>query len=285
MTEVTKLTTFKNVISIPNFITYLKTATSDIVVPEAGLISANLTTNGSKETWFYKSSVLQAAPDSQGTCIIELDETDDSAILAIVNANPGYIWNVTQNEVVYCRSANTTTGEISCVRGLFGTTAGTWAISDVIKYLNIITLSTYVAHVVGEWTATLATNSATDDVLTVICGGVTKTYKAVESEPGDGEYVPGVDIAATCAILAPLIGADFTASLASVTAIATGFVMVQGDDVTKEPTSIAFAGGDTGEISLKEDVEPVAESGIGGKGIGVYEPMPGFGIGQAIITP
>ena len=105
MAEVTKLTTFKNVVSIPNFITYLKTATSDIVVPEAGLISANLTTNGSKETWFYKSSVLQAAPDAQGTCIIELDETDDSAILAIINANPGYIWNVTQNEVVYCRSA------------------------------------------------------------------------------------------------------------------------------------------------------------------------------------
>ena len=59
MAEVTKLTTFKNVVSIPNFITYLKTATSDIVVP-AKLISANLTTNGSKETWFYKSSVLQA---------------------------------------------------------------------------------------------------------------------------------------------------------------------------------------------------------------------------------
>ena len=32
MAEVTKLTTFKNVVSIPNFITYLKTATSDIVV-------------------------------------------------------------------------------------------------------------------------------------------------------------------------------------------------------------------------------------------------------------
>ena len=285
MTEVTKLTTFKNVISIPNFITYLKTATSDIVVPEAGLISANLTTNGSKETWFYKSSVLQAAPDSQGTCIIELDETDDSAILAIINANPGYIWNVTQNEVVYCRSANTTTGEISCVRGLFGTSVGTWAVSDVVKFMNIVTLSTYVAMTPGVWTATMTVNPVATDVLTVTCGGITKTYTAVAADPADGEFVPGGTILATCALLAPMIEADYTSCLASVTATTDGFTLTQGDNYTLEPTVIEFASGDDGAIAFTEDTEPVAPTGIAGKGIGIYEPMPGFGIGQAIITP
>ena len=285
MAEVTKLTTFKNVVSIPNFITYLKSATDDIVVPEAGLIAANLTTNGSQETWAYKGSVLQAAPVAQGTCIIKLHATTDSAILAIINANPGYVWNVTQNEVIYCRGANTTSGEISCVRGLFGTAVGTWAISDVIKYMNTISLSAYVPMVHGEWTATMTFNPVATDVLTVTCGGVTKTYTAVSADPDTGEFVPGADIAATCALLAPMIAVDFVASLASVTASATGFVMIQANNYALEPTVIEFAVGNTGAISFAEDEEPVAATGIGGRGIGVYEPMPGFGIGQAIITP
>ena len=55
----------------------------------------------------------------------------------------------------------------------------------------------------GEWTATMTFNPVATDVLTVTCGGVTKTYTAVSTDPDTGEFVPGADIKATCALLAP----------------------------------------------------------------------------------
>ena len=42
MAEVTKLTTFKDVVSVPSFITYVKTTAADeIVFPEHGVASGN----------------------------------------------------------------------------------------------------------------------------------------------------------------------------------------------------------------------------------------------------
>ena len=66
MTEVTKLTTFKDVVSVPSFITYVKaTAADEIVFPEHGVASAILTTNGTLEAWAYKSVTIANAVTSQ----------------------------------------------------------------------------------------------------------------------------------------------------------------------------------------------------------------------------
>ena len=138
-----------------------------------------------------KAQSYRPRPDSQGTCIIELDETDDSAILAIINANPGYIWNVTQNEVVYCRSANTTTGEISCVRGLFGTSVGIGP-SRRLNSMNIVTLSTYVPMCIGEFGLRHdSTQSATRCPHLLLVVESPRLYCGSGQTQDTGEFVPG----------------------------------------------------------------------------------------------
>ncbi|MFA7255957.1 MAG: hypothetical protein WC047_00065 [Kiritimatiellales bacterium] len=75
--------------------------------------------------------------------------------------------------------------------------------AGVITYLECAPATTPVA---GEKDFTIATNAVATDTLTI--GGV--EFTAVASEPTAVQFVPGVDAAATAAVLAPILAANAT---------------------------------------------------------------------------
>lgn len=136
MAEVTKLKTFKNVVPITTWVTYVKASTEDeLVVPEYGVSDAVLTTNGQPEGWMFKEVSIASAITSQDKGVIKFGGAD-----ATLFANGGYVWNITQDEVVLIRSVGED-GSVSMSRGLFGTPVTTWAQNDECLLLRVLVLA------------------------------------------------------------------------------------------------------------------------------------------------
>lgn len=148
MAEVTKLTTFKDVVSVPSFITYVKTTAADeIVFPEHGVASAILTTNGTLEAWAYKKATIANAVTSQTAGTIVLNAADSAKF-----AQLGYVWNVTKDEIVLVASVSSTT--VNVRRALFGTAQTVWAINDVCVLLKVLVTDSTGSHTgkgIGEY--------------------------------------------------------------------------------------------------------------------------------------
>lgn len=138
MAEVTKLKTFKNVIPITSWLTFTKAAqNNEVVVPEHGVSDAVLTVNGGQESWTFKTVTITTAITSQDNGKVVFGDDDDAALFE----NGGYVWNVTQGEIVLVRPVASDDVTVPMSRGLFGTPITTWAQNDSCILLKVLVLT------------------------------------------------------------------------------------------------------------------------------------------------
>lgn len=138
MAEVTKLKTFKNVVPITSWVTYSKAAQNDeVTVPEYGVSDISISTNGAEETWIYKTVDIDAAITAQDKGYITFGSEADAELFAV----GGYVWNVTQGEIVLARPVAADGVTVPMSRGLFGTQVTTWTQNDHCLLLKVIVLT------------------------------------------------------------------------------------------------------------------------------------------------
>ena len=150
MAEVTKLKTFLNVVPITSWLTYTKAAQNDeVVVPEHGVSSIAVSTNGAEETWIYKTVDIATAIAAQDKGYITFGSEADAELFAV----GGYVWNVTQGEIVLVRPVAADGVTVPMSRGLFGTPITTWTQNDNCLLMKVIVLtSQQVGPGLGEYT-------------------------------------------------------------------------------------------------------------------------------------
>lgn len=146
MAEATNIKTFKNIPVVSNWITFTKaTADDTLTVPEYGVSSAKLMVNGAEETIEYGTHTLTGAPTAQDDNSLTLVAADATALSV-----GGYVWNVTNGEIVLVRDVDGTKVYVS--RALFGTDKETWEDDDVCLLLRVIVLAgASVGKGIGEY--------------------------------------------------------------------------------------------------------------------------------------
>lgn len=287
MTEVTKRTTFKDVVPISSFITYVKHQSNDEIILNwfNGVTNIRLATNGHPESVSYKSLVIQTGIKSQSDKHIELDDTLDAEILYYFNKAHGYVWNETKNEVVRARVTNTENGYVSLDRGLFGTKYAIWEASDVLLFLNVLTLGAVTITAEGEWNLRISRNPSPGDILSFTYGGRTTKYTLVDDNPSDNEILIGDSLDVTSENIANKLDMDYTDYTHAIVSDMAGVItIVQGDYAGYVLGSVTLEGEAEGALTVETIVYP-RYSGFLGSGMGTVDMIPDIGIGQKLISP
>lgn len=281
-----KGTTFKDVVPISSYISYVKHHSNDEIICDwvNGVTNIKLSTDGTPESYKYKSLVIQVMPVAQDRWSIHLDSEYDASILYYAHTAHGYVWNVTKNEIVKVRDCNTSTGTISLVRGLFGTNMSEWEMSDVVSFLNVIVLGPVTITDEGEWRLTLNNNPNPGDVLKFTYGGRTTDYTFVTDYENDNDILIGEDIDTTAEFIAEKLDRDYSDYTSSITSNMGGQITIIQGDYAGYVLGNASVEGDDDVITIETIVEPTYTGSLG-CGIGSVDKIPDSGIGQKLITP
>ena len=279
-------TTFKNVVPISTFVSYVKHHSNEEIVFDwvNGVTNIKLSTNGTPESYKYKPLVIQTQPVSQDDWSITFDSEYDASILTYFNRAHGYVWNVTKNEIVRVRSADTTSGYCSLVRGLLGTNKSTWSMSDVILLLNVIVLGPVTITDEGEWKITINNNPEPGDVFVFTYGGRTARYQFVSEVSNNNDILIGDDIGETGDHIAEKLDMDYADYTSSIVSNMGGEITIVQGEYAGYILNNASVEGDDSILTVTTIVEPTYTGSLG-NGIGTVGKIPDIGIGQKLITP
>lgn len=278
-------TTFKDVVPISSFISYVKHHSYDEIICDwvNGVTSVKLCTNGEPEDIGYKALVIQTEPIAQDEWGITFDHEYEANILHYLHEAHGYVWNVTRNEVVRARSADLESGKVSLVRHLFNTNMSTWGRSDVLLFLNVIVLGPVTITSEGEWVVTLTTNPEAGDILNFTYGGRTTKYQFVTANPNLNDIMIGDTVSATAENLAEILDRDYADYTTSIVSNMGGQItIIQGDYAGYILGNVSIEG--VGAVSVVTNVEPEYTGSLG-CGIGAFDKIPDIGIGQKLFSP
>jgi len=279
-------TTFKDVVPISSFVSYVKHHSNDEIVFDwyNGVTNIKLSTNGVPETFKYKSLVIQSEPISQDDWSITLHTEYDASLLSYFSNAHGYVWNVTRNEVARVRSADTTSGRVSIVRGLLGTNKSEWGMSDVLLLLNVIVLGPVTITNEGEWKITLNNNPEPGAEFVFTYGGRTSTYTLVSEMYDAKDILIGDDVGATADNIAERLDRDYSDYTSSIVSNMAGEITIIQGDYAGYVFGNASVEGDDDILTIATITEPTYTGTIG-CGIGTVDKIPDIGIGQRLITP